>query len=47
MPSSLELANRIYNLERRLQGLYNQLESAVYDPRYKRTVQNLRSLQNR
>lgn len=47
MANSLELANRIYNLERRLQGLYNQLEDAVYDPRYLRTVQNLRNLQNR
>ncbi|MFW6016898.1 MAG: LysM peptidoglycan-binding domain-containing protein [bacterium] len=47
MPNSLELANRIYNLERRLQGLYAQLENEVYDPRYQRTVQKLRNLQNR
>ncbi len=47
MPNSLEIANQIYNLELRIQRLYNQLEDSVYDPRYVRAVQNLVNLQNR
>lgn len=47
MPNSLEIANRIYNLELQIQRLYSQLESAVYEPRYIRSVQNLRNLQSR
>ena len=47
MPSSLEIANQIYNLELRLQRLYGQLEDSVYDPRYNRAVQNLINLQTR
>ncbi|MFW6022439.1 MAG: LysM peptidoglycan-binding domain-containing protein [Halanaerobiaceae bacterium] len=47
MSHSLELANRIYNTELRLQSLYSQLENSVYDPRYLRAVQNLRNLQSR
>ncbi|MFW6034883.1 MAG: LysM peptidoglycan-binding domain-containing protein [Halothermotrichaceae bacterium] len=47
MPSSLELANRIYTAERRLQSLYGQLESELDSPRYIRAVQNLRTLQSR
>jgi len=47
MPSSVDIANRIYNLELQIQRLYAQLENAVYDPRQIRSVQNLRNLQSR
>lgn len=47
MPTSLEIANRIYDLELQIQRLYVQLEAAVNDPRYVRSVQTLRSLQSR
>lgn len=47
MPNSLEIANRIYNLELRLQRLYNQLEDEVYDPLYVRAVDRLMNLQSR
>lgn len=47
MPDSLDIANRIYNLELQIARLYAQLESSVSDPRYIRSVQNLRNLQSR
>jgi LysM repeat protein len=47
MPSSLELANKIYDVERQLQSLYGQLENSVIRQPYLRTVQNLRYLQAR
>ncbi|MTI60679.1 LysM peptidoglycan-binding domain-containing protein [Iocasia frigidifontis] len=47
MMNSLEIANRIYSMERRLDSLYNQLEDSFSSPRYIRTAQNLRNLQAR
>ncbi|ACL70139.1 LysM peptidoglycan-binding domain-containing protein [Halothermothrix orenii] len=47
MPTALQLANRILRQERNLQPLYAQLENNLFDPRYLRAVQTLRSLQAR
>ncbi len=47
MPDSLELANRIYSRERQLNPLYGRLENDLSGTRYARTVQQLRSLQQR
>lgn len=47
MPTSLEIANRIYNLELQIQRLYGQLGDSVVNPRYVRSVENLRGLQSR